>query len=173
MAKLTKEQVAEIKTLLADSYMAQVDIASKMGVMPQTISKINVGKTYSVQGTDYPIRTDQRNPRQSAGPIMNDTKIRRVKIQEDLIYSDLTFKEIAANHYVSFSTVSRLNSGSRGVDPDLEYPLRRTREMLGRQVRVDSANGMTSEEIEKKYIITRRQVYIFLRSTHGGEDDDS
>ena len=164
MAKLTKEQVASIKYRLAHEFKSQIDMSKEIGVTPKTIANINVGKTYKVEGFDYPIRKEQRNERQLTLPLITVKRARMINIQNELMHNpEKSMIQISKDYAMSYSSVTRINTGERSYDQDLIYPLRMTTEMRGRKVRSAIAEGMTVVDVQNKFGVSFEQIKGFLR----------
>lgn len=164
MAKLNKKQVASIKDELANGFKSQIDMSRSWGVTPKTIASINVGKTHKVEGFDYPIRKAQRNERQLELPLITVKRSRIINVQNELMFNiEKTMKDISIEYAMSYSSITRINSGKRSVDPDLVYPLRMTGEMRGRRVRTAVAEGMGVVEIQNKFGVSYEQIKGYLR----------
>jgi len=164
MAKLTKAQVAQIRNLLENSFQSQIDISKVIGVTAKTIANLNVGKTYKVEGFDYPIRKEKRSEKQLTLPLITAKRARTINVQNELMNSvDKTIGEIAEEYGMSYSSVSRTNTGERNFDSSLHYPLRVTREHLGRMVKTAAAEGMNLVDIQNRFGVTHKQVKDYLR----------
>lgn len=102
MAKLTNEQVLEIKNLLKFSKLTQYEIANKFNIKQPSVSEINSGRKWSALGNyQYPIRSSD-SLKQKHGhnvSILSDEEVMKIRnryINETLaeIYQD--YKDICS-----------------------------------------------------------------------------
>lgn len=163
MAKLSKATVLEIRKELEETHRTQADIAKEFGVTTHTVSFINTGKTHKDKRLDYPIRKEARHPSQLKAVKVSKFLARAVNVQNELIYSNKTMKEISIEYGIDYSTISRMNTGERNYDAGLHYPLRVTSQMLGDKVRKDHSLGLSKVEIQNKYNLSIDKVYGYLR----------
>lgn len=121
-SKFTQADIDEIYDLIKNSSLSLQAIADKKGVSYTTISKINRGLSYIIEGQTYPLR-EKRTGLNSATCKLTPDMLK--DIQTDLIYNlDLTFKQIGEKHGLSKDTISRINRGVSHKDDTLQYPLR-------------------------------------------------
>ena len=123
-AKFNEEEIEQIYSLLEQGY-SNVKISSIFKCHPDTISKINVGKTYYNSFLTYPIRKETflATGFDNHGSI---TKNQYKQVVDYLINSDLNFSEIAKTVNIAVSTCHRINQGKTHFDNSFSYPLRKS-----------------------------------------------
>lgn len=89
-------------------------ISKQYHISTGLISLINQGKQWKRKNESYPLayKTCADNERGK-------------NIQKDLIYSTMSFKEIAKKYNISYATVDAINSGRNRRDEAFKYPLRK------------------------------------------------
>lgn len=117
-AKLTRDEVIEIISLLKDSDMMIKDIADKYGVSRNTISKVNQGNTYFIEEVDYPIREVNEVNK------LSDKEEAIDKIYDLLKNSKLSMTEIGEKFNIGQQTVSDINLGKYHKREGIKYPIR-------------------------------------------------
>lgn len=110
-ATLNQKEVEEIVRLLKQTNLSQTEIGNKFNVAQTVVSNINVGNTYYNKNIEYPIR-----------PIENKS-IKTIK--KLLKETNLSLNEIAKKVGVCKSTVNQINQGKSFVDKNLDYPIRK------------------------------------------------
>lgn len=105
-AKLTQEDAALIKDLLADGWKA-TEIAEHFGVVPGTISAVKCNLTWSKPLT----------PRKPVQRKLNLEKALQIK---RLLKQDIPRKEIAKDFNISVSTVNSIGRGETWKSAQLE-----------------------------------------------------
>ena len=115
-AQHSQRDVDEIIKLLQNSKMTTLEIAQKYGYKDDSaIQRINLGKMWKNESLKYPLRplSSQSGLNERADLIIND-----------LLYSNLSQKEIAAKFNVSRTTITAINNGQNHKRDNLSYPLR-------------------------------------------------
>ena len=113
----SKENVDLVKKLLKETNLSTKTIAKLTNYNTSSIDRINLGELWYDEEENYPLR--KKNT-------YFEIAERSQKIIEDLLYSDLTQKEIAARHGVGRTTVTAINNGQNFKQPNLNYPLRKS-----------------------------------------------
>lgn len=102
LAEHTKEEVQVVINLLKDTNLPIAQIAKITKYNPSSINRINTGALWFDETLDYPIR---KNITKSFREERAD------KIIIELLYGELTQKEIAQKFGVARSTVTAINNG--------------------------------------------------------------
>lgn len=97
-------------------------IAEEYDIDLSYLHDINQGRVWQRDYLEYPIRLGKMKKAERIFP----------QIKELLINSKLSQKEIAKKLNISQSTVSEINNGKKGYDKNLEYPLRKNYQQLGK-----------------------------------------
>lgn len=114
------EDVALVKKLLKDSDLSVEEIAAETGYSDSSgVYRINAGIIWREEGEDYPIRKAQMCKS------VRDERIRQV--QNYLLNTDLTQKEIGKICNLGRTAVTAINLGANGFNENLTYPLRKGR----------------------------------------------
>ena len=114
------EDVALVKKLLKNSDLSIEEIAIETGYSNSSaINKINTGVIWREEDEDYPIRKMQ---------MCKSVRNERIKqVQDYLLNTDLTQKEIGKICKLGRSAVTAINLGTNGFNENLTYPLRKGR----------------------------------------------
>jgi len=79
----------------------------------------------------------------------------RMAILEDLLNTDMAFKDLAKKHNCSLSTILGANAGTlnwaQDLLPDQEFPIRETNHSLRSEVFDKMLNGATNAQIATEY----------------------
>ena len=92
------------------------DIAEDFDLCPSTVSDINQGKEKRVDWVEYPLRIGK-----TKNPLFN----KHEEIQNLLLNTDLTYKEIARMYDVSVGNIESINNGKSWKNNDFDYPIRK------------------------------------------------
>lgn len=106
-------QVFEVIYLLKNTHMTYLEIAEKINVSYDFVSKINNGITRKISEIEYPIRKE------------NEFDIIADKIIYDLKNTNLSHRKIAEKYGVSKSTVTMINTGNNRHNNSINYPIRK------------------------------------------------
>lgn len=117
-SKLTRDEVIEILFLLENTDTMIKDIADIYGVSRSTITKVNQGIGYFIEGIEYPIRA------------VNE--VAKLKDNEDYVYeiidllknSKYSMKEIGKRFNICQQSVSDINTGKSHKIDGMKYPIR-------------------------------------------------
>lgn len=117
--RYTEEEMKQIKMDIK-SGMKYTDIAKKWDTTIGFISGINNGRIWRDKVEDYPLI------------IKNNSRLHNYKewvkpVQEDLLNSDLTMKQIAEKYKKAYSTIKKINYGMSYREKQYDYPLTKNR----------------------------------------------
>lgn len=93
------------------------EISEQWGLSVGLISMINNGKTWKNERDVYPLCTKGCSR-------IHNLKTWVIPVQQDLLHSTLSIKEIAEKYGKAYSTIKKINSGSSHRNKDYKYPLR-------------------------------------------------
>ena len=114
------EDILKIKDLLKNSNISISQIADMFNYSDNSgINKINTGVTWYDETEEYPLR-----------PMFNCKTIREkriIRVQQLLLETDLTQKEIGKICGVGRTAVTAINNGSNGFREEISYPIRKGR----------------------------------------------
>ena len=114
------EDVAKIKQLLRETDLSTSEIAEMTGYNDSSaINRINTGLIWHDDNEEYPIR------KMIMCKSVRDERI--AKVQQLLLETNLTQKEIGKICGVGRTTVTAINNGQNGFREELTYPLRKGR----------------------------------------------
>lgn len=108
----TQEDLLSIYEELQFGNLTQTEIGILYNVSQEIISNINMGKSYRIDGYEYPLRKTFLSQEQA------DLLI------QDLIYTDLSYKEIADKYDISKVQVKTICYGKSWHNDKYKYPLR-------------------------------------------------
>lgn len=115
-SEMIEERWIKIYDMLKNTTLSHKEIANLLGLKRSTVTMINSGKNCFHEDIEYPIRPS----------IAHSSKTRIQQVQQDLLKSNLTIKEIAKKYnYKSTGTVYGINNGQFGYNEKLNYPLRK------------------------------------------------
>ena len=115
LAVHTYEEIYQIIDLLKNSELSFKEIADKFHYNRCSIERINKGQLWNLDTINYPIRES----------IYNIATKRADKIKYDLLYTNLTQKEIGLKYGVGRTTVTAINRGQNHRDETIDYPIRK------------------------------------------------
>lgn len=116
--------ILEIIDLLKNSNKTQTEIAKQFNISKNTVSQINLGKSYAQEGVDYPIRKDYH----ACGTRKHTLTPNEVREIEQLLQTtDISCTKIAEKYEISASIIRNINNGNvkKYYNPKLTYPLRK------------------------------------------------
>lgn len=117
-AKLSKEKIQEVVSILINTNITQGEIAKNFQVTEGIIRKINRGEgPYYIEGNFYPIRNKNTNRRKFSVEQIN-------LIISDLGNSALTQIEIAKKFNCSRKLIGQINKGEKYFNKKYSYPIR-------------------------------------------------
>ena len=114
-----KEKINQVKYALKYELDKSIlDIATEFAIDASQVNEINQGRIHAFSNETYPLRSGKNKnviPTETIDAIVND-----------LLYTDIPQKDIAARYNVSANCVSGINSGRNYFNNNLSYPLRAT-----------------------------------------------
>lgn len=117
-AKLSKEEIQEVISLLINTNITQKEIAKNFQVTEEIIRKINKGEgPYYVEENSYPIRNKNTNRRKFSTEQID-------LIISDLSNSILTQTEIAKKFNCTRKLIGQINKGEKYFNKKYSYPIR-------------------------------------------------
>ena len=116
MVAHTAEQIDEIKWLLKNSSLSTEELAKKFNYNLSSINRINLGQIWFDEEEKYPLRPIQTRSWKDE---------RADQIINDLLYTNMTQKEIAKKYGVGRTTITAINRGQNHKREHLEYPIRK------------------------------------------------
>ena len=111
----TNEEIHQIKDDIISS-MKFKEVCDKWDISMSMIGLINNGKQWYEEGYNYPLRYCNNNRNHIANTWVKE-------VQQDLINSSLTIKEISEKYDKAYSTIKKINSGASHKNPAYKYPL--------------------------------------------------
>ena len=136
LATHSLKEIEQIRYLLKNTQLSFLQIAKTFNYNRSSIERINKGIIWYDEELEYPIRQ-----------IAHDTlAIRAKKIQEDLLNTTLTQKEISLKYDVSRTTVTAINQGQNFFDKNLSYPLRKINQQVKQICMCDKNTGEILQE---------------------------
>ena len=111
----TDEEIHQIKDDIINGLKFK-DICDKWDISLSMISFINNGKQWYEKSYNYPLRYCNNSRNHAANTWVKE-------VQQDLINSSLTIKEISEKYDKAYSTIKKINSGSSHKNPAYKYPL--------------------------------------------------
>lgn len=112
--EFTKQEIRKIKEDII-SGLNYSDIAEKWDISNGLVSSINNGKVWYDEQDVYPLCIKGHST------IHNEWWIQ--KVQQDLIYSNLSLKDISQKYNKAYSTIKKINSGKSHHKDEYNYPL--------------------------------------------------
>lgn len=134
----TFEDIEKIIYLLKDTNLSIKEIANTFHYHRGSIERINTGKLWNLDDIDYPIRKETTK---------DFKKERAAHIKEDLLYTNLTQKEIGEKYGVGRTTITAINNGQNYFDDTLDYPLRKVNQQSKPILMID----IKTKEILKEF----------------------
>ena len=126
-AKFSQEDIKIIKALLMDGH-SNIKIANMYNVNPDTISRINTGKTYYDDSYTYPLRDNQLSTNIDRSGFNNHQAISKEQFDQIVFLlkeNKIPIKTIAEQVGVYPTTISNINQGKTSYCPkDWAYPIR-------------------------------------------------
>ncbi len=116
MADHSKEEVEQIKVLLKTTDMSTEELSKKFNYNLSSINRINLGQLWFDENESYPLRPTQTKAWKDE---------RADKIIYDLMYTNLTQKEIGKKYGVGRTTITAINRGQNHRRKNLSYPIRK------------------------------------------------
>ena len=152
------DDVLHIIELLKNTNKSINEISKITGKSVGVIYDINLGHRWHQDDINYPIRNIAQKAALARRELMN-------KIAEDLINTNLSFKQIATKYNVSLSYIKRVNSGrDNSILENYSYPLRQYQETDCSYVNnlvLDLQNmDLSFDELASKYNISTSLVYF-------------
>lgn len=124
-AKFSQIEVTKIREMLKEG-VTNIEIAQKFKCHTDTISKINIGKTYYDANIDYPIRKTIKRKTSFDNP----NSISKEKYDQ-IIYllkeSNKSIAEISKEMEISVSECHRINQGKAHFNSEYIYPIRKSK----------------------------------------------
>lgn len=114
----SEEIVEVVKRMLKTTKISPKEIAKATGYNTSSVNRINLGELWFDENEVYPLR--------KSGTTQGKEE-RCLSIINDLLYTNMTQKEIASKYGVSRTTVTALNRGQNFRQTNLNYPLRKGR----------------------------------------------
>ena len=114
----------EIQDLLLNTKIPQKDIAKQFNISVNTVSYINLGKSYRDNNLDYPLRKNYQANRNSTKCFSPDML---KQICDDLQYTTISMRDLATKYECTITTIMNINTGSinKYRNNELKYPLRK------------------------------------------------
>ena len=123
-------EVNEIIDLLINTNKTTKEIAAQYNYHPTAIIRINNGQIWHNPKLAYPLRKE----------LSEEFKEKRaLSISYDLLFTDLSQKEIAKKYGVGRTTVTAINCGQNHRQEDFNYPLRSPNEAV-RNIKVEKCD---------------------------------
>lgn len=119
----TLEQVKQIRQLLATTNKTTKEIGVMFNYDESAVQRINRGLIWYDENIGYPIRENTNEGR----------ALRALNIIDDLLNSTLSQEEIAKKYNVGRTTVTAINNGQNHKQSNLEYPIRKTESIMGKE----------------------------------------
>lgn len=113
--RFTIEEIHMIKADIIEG-LKYKDICQKWDLSRGMVSLINNGKQWYEASYNYPLRYCNNSRTHAANTWVKD-------VQQDLIDSSLTLKEISKKYNKAYSTIKKINSGSSHKNCVYKYPL--------------------------------------------------
>lgn len=135
----TLKEVEQIKYLLKNTKLSNLEIARTFNYSRSAIQRINDGIIWNDDNLEYPIRPEGT---------YTFLKERADKIKFDLINTNLTQIEIGKKYGVGRTTITAINQGQNYYDKNLSYPLRKTNQQTKSVLMCDKNTG----EVLKEFI---------------------
>ena len=108
----TQEDLLNIYEELQFGDLSQKEIGDLFNVSQEVISCINVSKFYKLDGYEYPLRKT----------LLSQEEVHNLRL--DLIYTDLSYQDIANKYNISKVQVKAICYGKSWYNKNYEYPLR-------------------------------------------------
>jgi len=121
---INKDFVDKIKDLLINTNIEQKEIAKQYNVSRGFVTSINKGSYYYDNNLSYPLRSNYQGNSITQVCFSPDEQ---KQIEELLIHSNKSIRDIAKEFDVCYSTIMNMNIGSitKYYNKDLSYPLRK------------------------------------------------
>lgn len=113
----SSEEILQIKYLISKTKLPFSQIAKTFNYNISSIERINKGEIWNNSLEQYPLRAEGTK---------NFAKERADNIKKDLLYSNLTQKEIAQKYGLGRTSITAINNGQNFFDEHLNYPLRKS-----------------------------------------------
>ena len=123
-AKFSDNEIIQIRQLLEQGY-TNIEISQKFNCHEDTISKINLGKTYYNSNINYPIRKENKSRIGFNNPV-SITQDKYAEIIKALKETELSISSISKISGISLSECHRINQGKAHYDSTLNYPIRKS-----------------------------------------------
>ena len=120
---LQKDKVEAIINEIKKNDKTLREIGKLFGVCKSTVVSINQGYNSTARKIEkaFPIRNEEEDLR-------NKTSIEKVReIQELLLHTNLTTKEISQRTSITTAVINHINRGLYHIDKNLQYPLRKNK----------------------------------------------
>lgn len=137
----SEEDIIAIIDKLKNTNLSMDKIAKQLGCAMSVISQINLGRTYQIEGIDYPIRKTR----------YEKEKIKQIhySLQYEL---DKSMNQIAEEYGIDRSQLNEINQGRLHALPSKIYPLRQGRAFSINKESVDKIKELLTTDIEMKDI---------------------
>lgn len=128
----TEEKIDIVIEMLKDESYSYKDIMKKTGISMTHIYNINTGKRRKKEDLKYPIR----KPNTKGTRNIKFSQEECIKIHEEILKNNKTFKEIAKDFNCSDSTIRDINYGKRKAYKleDYNYPLRKNTNSISKKL---------------------------------------
>lgn len=131
-------EVQQIINLLKNTDMSFLEIANQFHYNRCSVERINKGQMWNLDDIDYPIRKS----------IYDIATERAEKIKYDLLYTNLTQKEIGKKYGVGRTTVTAINRGQNHYDETIDYPIRKQNQQSKRILMIDITTNQILHEFK-------------------------
>ena len=131
------EEIKQIQQQLKENKKSILEIAQEFNYNTSSINRINQGQLWYNEELAYPIRIE--NTKQFKQERMES-------IVQDLLYTNLTQKQIAEKYLISRTTVTAINRGQNFKQVNIDYPIRKKDQHSKAIAMIDIQTGKTFEE---------------------------
>ena len=137
MCVYLKKEIEQIQKQLKENKKSISEIAKEFNYSTSSINRINQGQLWYDEKLIYPIRVERTKQFKQQ---------RMESIVQDLLYTNLTQKQIAEKYSISRTTVTAINRGQNFRQNNIDYPIRKKDQHSKAIAMIDIKTGETIEE---------------------------
>ena len=141
------KEIEQIQKYLKENKKSILEIAEEFNYNVSSINRINQGQLWYDEKLTYPIRIE--NTKQFKQERMES-------IIQDLLYTNLTQKQISEKYGISRTTVTAINRGQNFKQDNIDYPIRKKDQHSKSIAMIDIQTGKTYEEFKSSAEAVRK-----------------
>lgn len=141
------KEIEQIQKYLKENKKSILEIAKEFNYNVSSVNRINQGQLWYDEKLTYPIRIE--NTKQFKQERMES-------IIQDLLYTNLTQKQISEKYGISRTTVTAINRGQNFKQDNIDYPIRKKDQHSKSIAMIDIQTGKTYEEFKSSAEAVRK-----------------